>query len=618
MENFRSYQEETIIHFDDLTAFVGTNDIGKSTILEALEIFFNNQIIKIEPEDACVFSENTEVKITCLFTDSPEKIVLDSSSETTLGDEYLLNSFGQLEICKIYDCSKKKPSLKVFAFANHPSKETIHNLHQLTNQKLRQLIQQLNIPSDQIDTRSNVELRKVIWRNTENLMLNETFIDLSKADAKSIWEKIEKHIPIYALFQSDRSSSDTDNEIQDPMKLAVQQAVDSVKEELEKIKARVETEVLDVANKTLGKLQEMDDKLASQLTPIFKEEPKWEGLFKLSLEGDDHIPINKRGSGVRRLILLNFFRAEAERRKNETLKKNVIYAIEEPETAQHPSNQMMLAEAFKTLVDTDSSQVLLTTHVPGFAELMPEKSLRFIEYVDGKKVISDSNCETIEKVAEALGVFPTPITESEQKVIVCVEGVHDVVALSHLSDIISTRRTDLVNLNSDNRVIVMPLGGSTLKGWVQHRYLKKLGFPEVHIYDRDDKDKPKYAVYCDEVNQRSDGSRAFLTNKKEMENYIHPEVIESVLKISITHDDWLDVPIEIARLIHEKAPESKPWADLTEDKRDKKESKVKKQLNNRVIKEMSYEQLSEVDFGEIENWLETITALCINDTVVTI
>ena len=41
LKNFRSYKGETKINFDDLTVLVGKNDIGKSTILEALDIFFN-------------------------------------------------------------------------------------------------------------------------------------------------------------------------------------------------------------------------------------------------------------------------------------------------------------------------------------------------------------------------------------------------------------------------------------------------------------------------------------------------------------------------------------------------------------------------------------------------
>ena len=40
IKNFRCYRSETLINLNDLTAFIGKNDSGKSTILEALEIFF--------------------------------------------------------------------------------------------------------------------------------------------------------------------------------------------------------------------------------------------------------------------------------------------------------------------------------------------------------------------------------------------------------------------------------------------------------------------------------------------------------------------------------------------------------------------------------------------------
>ena len=38
IKNFRGYSDEINSDFEDLTAFVGKNDIGKSTILEALDI----------------------------------------------------------------------------------------------------------------------------------------------------------------------------------------------------------------------------------------------------------------------------------------------------------------------------------------------------------------------------------------------------------------------------------------------------------------------------------------------------------------------------------------------------------------------------------------------------
>ena len=72
----------------------------------------------------------------------------------------------------------------------------------------------------------------------------------------------------------------------------------------------------------------MDADLAASLTPKFKKKPTL--TWDFSIEGDNEIPINKRGSGVRRLILLNFFRSEAERKVAHT-SPSVIYAFEEPQ-----------------------------------------------------------------------------------------------------------------------------------------------------------------------------------------------------------------------------------------------------------------------------------------------
>ena len=54
IRNFRGYKDEVLIKMDKLTTIVGKNDAGKSTILEALEIFFNNKIVVCEREDLSV------------------------------------------------------------------------------------------------------------------------------------------------------------------------------------------------------------------------------------------------------------------------------------------------------------------------------------------------------------------------------------------------------------------------------------------------------------------------------------------------------------------------------------------------------------------------------------
>lgn len=123
LKNFRSYSGETTVSFEDLTAFVGRNDIGKSTILEALDIFFNDGkgIIKLEKNDinmVCKSNGDTEISISVRFTELPNRIVIDSSCETTLADEYLLNPDGLLEVVKRYP---NGGGAKVFIRAMHPT-----------------------------------------------------------------------------------------------------------------------------------------------------------------------------------------------------------------------------------------------------------------------------------------------------------------------------------------------------------------------------------------------------------------------------------------------------------------------------------------------------------------
>ena len=107
LKNFRGYSGETTIDFENLTAFVGRNDIGKSTILEALDIFFNDGkgIIKLDKNDVNMDAGShgdTDICIGVCFSDLPARIVIDASCETTLEQEHLLNSDGFLEVIKRY------------------------------------------------------------------------------------------------------------------------------------------------------------------------------------------------------------------------------------------------------------------------------------------------------------------------------------------------------------------------------------------------------------------------------------------------------------------------------------------------------------------------------------
>ncbi len=383
VKNFRAYEAETKIGFDQLTTIIGKNDIGKSTILEALEIFFNNQTVKIDSSDANIHSTLKTVEITCEFTEYPSEISIDTSSPTNLKDEYLLSTDDTLVIKKSFDCSKKTPSVEIFIIANHPTDKEVSNLLELKEKELQAIIKSKSLDSK---LKGNPTMRKAIWKSISDLKLQTIEIPVSKPkeDTKRIWEQIDGYLPIFALFQSDRSSSDSDNEVQDPMKAAIATAISEVQKEINDIQQKVKEKAEEIAANTHKALKEIDENLANKLDPKFNPPTpaKWNGLFSIQLDTDDGIPLNKRGSGVRRMILVSFFKAEAERRLKSSSKQNIIYAIEEPETAQHPNNQKVLIESFKSLANESDCQIILTTHSPGLASELPIESLRFIFHDD--------------------------------------------------------------------------------------------------------------------------------------------------------------------------------------------------------------------------------------------
>lgn len=368
IKNFRSYKEETSIKIDDLTVFVGKNDIGKSTILEALDIFFNDGkgAIKLDKEDinkSSLAEGNSDIYISAIFSDLPPNIVIDATNETTFSDEFLLNSDGHLEIIKKY---ANAGAAKAFVNAYHPTNENCADLLLKKIADYRKIIIQNNIACE--NQTVNAIMRTAIWNHfSDDLQLEEILIDTSKEDAKNIWEKIQTYLPQYSLFQSDRKNSDNDSEVQDPLKKAVQQilADQEIVVMFEDIAQRVASRLTEVSDLTLEKLREMNPEIANSLNPIIPSSRslKWSDVFKsVSICSDENIPINKRGSGVKRLILLNFFRAEAERRLRSGNSQSIIYAIEEPETSQHSDHQKILIRSFIELSQANNTQVLLTTH----------------------------------------------------------------------------------------------------------------------------------------------------------------------------------------------------------------------------------------------------------------
>jgi len=571
LTHFRGYRATTVIPIDEaMTGIVGRNDYGKSTVLEALAIFFDSVDIKPDKSDMNCFSVSEghdQFEIACEFDDLPDSLVLDENAQTSLSQEFLLNAEGALEVVKTFKASTGKQDRTAIR-CQHPADKALASLLSLKMTDLKKLGEQLGIVEQVADQRVASQWRQAIRDAAGDVVCQETLLDVGKGlstEGKSIWDKIEALLPTFALFKADRESSDGDAEAKNPLQLAVKEAQAALQEQISELERQIASSVLDVAERTLDKLREMAPELANELTPRFKEKPKWS--FNFTLEGENGIPINKRGSGVRRLILLNFFRAEAEKNALLGSPRNVIYAIEEPETSQHPNYQMMLMKALLELSNQTNRQIVVTTHVPALAGLIPIEGIRYVtKDENGIPIVKLPTREVLKEAAESLGVLPETGME-RAKGVVLVEGKSDVIFLRHVSNTLKASG-DLPSSLEDAGIIPILIGGcGSVKHWVTLNLADDLGLPWCVFLDSDIGGSPEQVAAIMKRKQEVEGrGRAFYsTRKREVENYLCPDMIEAHTGIRVVFTDTSDAKKIIGKAVGIKADDviDKLWPLMT-------------------------------------------------------
>jgi len=619
LKNFRCYQEEIGILFDDLTTIIGKNDVGKSAILEALNAFFNDIVDK---SDLSTPSEDDFIELTCYFEGIGDEVVLDTSVATSPEEEGVLNADGQLEIKKIFKFAARK-SVSIFLVANHPSDERLSDLLSMKNAALKQYAGQLGVDLQDVNKSKNPPIRARIRNHIGgDREIRELKVDGNvggEDNLKAIWSSVKNLLPIYSLFKSDKSFDDKDGDIKDPLQSAIDEALGlaEIRDLLDEVEKKVKEYSTDVADKTIEKLKNFDESISERLKSEFGKDPSYSKIFDLTLLNENNIPLNKRGSGIRRLVILSFFQAQAERRKLEKNAPSIIYAIEEPETSQHPNHQHMIIEALSDLSSQTDVQVMFSTHSANLVREIPIKSLRYISLDNEDKIKieygsdyeeENNNEVVINKIVKTLGILPNP--SDTVKVLLYVEGNHDVNALKRYSQTLHSDDNEIINLMETNKVGYVITGGSALKHYIDEQHLQGLGKPEVHIYDND---VAEYRQAVEQINaEDNDQKIAFNTSKTELENYLHHAAIIEAYAEQGTHnlplgsiEDDIDVPHEVARCFNEI--NNNNWDEMEEERKSEIASKKKKFLNTFAVEKMSLERIRERGgYDDLHTWFQAI------------
>jgi hypothetical protein len=354
------------------------------------------------------------------------------------------------------------------------------------------------------------------------------------------------------------------------MHAATKESLANASEELEAIQKKVKAEVSQVAEHTIDKLSEMDPEIAKGLKPVFSTTPNWSSLFKFQIEDEKGIPLNKRGSGVRRLVLLNFFRAKSD--LTDLQRNNIIYAIEEPETAQHPDNQRLIMKSLLELASKANCQIIITTHLAETAKMAPKSGVRLIKHNRKNRPEIFEDDMALTEAAKEVGLIPN---FANTKIIVYVEGPNDINFLEGITKKLNQEFPDkYINFSTCDKLLMVPLGGGTLEHWVNRKYLNNLALASLYLFDKDE--HGSHQKDADKVRNKNGCFWAGITDKREMENYISPSAIKRFyankydVKIPDLGDET-DVPKTVAGSF--ECP--------------KNSETIKKELNTKVVDEMT-------------------------------
>lgn len=191
-----------------------------------------------------------------------------------------------------------------------------------------------------------------------------------------------------------------------------------------------------------------------------------------------------------------------------------------------------------------------------------------------------------------------------------VEGRYDIEFLTILSQrlkLSDPRIADLAELSASSRVLFVPMGGNPHL-WTDR--FAPLQCRELHLCDRESSEEEKLRYCSAEIVNERPGCRAFVTEKRSLENYLHPTAIEAAGGGAFRYRDDDHLGACVAQDWYERTPQSAAWKSLSARSRSRLIQRAKKWLNTIAVKSMTAELLEQQDpNGQLLEVFQTVAEL---------
>lgn len=516
IEGFRCL-DDVEVQFGDITRIVGPNGVGKSSVLRALDWFFNGG--DLDKSDICVRSEPARIRVEVEFGH------LEDRDRAALG-RYAPSSTTTVVLWKTLQEGRTTVSGGAWSYPPFgPIREASAAMDKRRLYRdLRDASPELNLPT--ATTALSVDEALVAWESAhpsslvrvEESASGELFGFLGTAKLSGIFD--------YVFVSADlRASEEADSRRGALIGRLLQKSIDqgdvtskinSLIDEFDKAQQRV---VRDGLSKQLADLS----KRLTESVGAFASERIIElsaGVptlrrgaleFRTSIsDGAAHTLVAGQGHGFQRALLLGVLKLISEDVQDSAMSGTVLLAIEEPELFQHPAQARSFARVLRKLGDDSASgmQIAYATHSPLFIEPGRFEEIRRLHRTTSLATrVETANSAAVHSRLEQVmsvddvkkqidRVCPRQLAEAVfADVVVLVEGETD---QSFIAALLERFRPDVLSRN----IAVVEVSGKDGMP-LADAVLSALGIRTLFVADNDeDKRSPDYDNAPDNERQR--------------------------------------------------------------------------------------------------------------------
>jgi putative ATP-dependent endonuclease of the OLD family len=492
IENFRSFKNE-VIYFDNYTCFVGSNGSGKSTILNALNIFFRQKrdtqtdLIKLCAED--FHHKNTEepIKISVTFCDLSEQAQMDLS-------DYVRQ--GKLTVSSIAKYNAENDTAEVKQFGNRLGFEDFRRFFEADKKgakvdDLKRIYAELQIKYEDLQKAPNKLAMIEMLRKYEASHPKQCVLIPSEDQFYGISRGADKLAPhIQWIFIS--ASKDISEECEESNNSALGQLLSRTirqkvkfSDKIGALRTRFKTEYQEILDNEQGALDEISTSLKKRLEnwshPGISARVLWKQDSEKSVKVEEpwaFLQIGERGfegdllrfgHGLQRSYMLALL-LELTSSPDPT-SPTLVMAIEEPEIYQHPPQARYLAETLHDL-SMKETQVIICSHHPLFIPGDDFESIRIVrekdnpsksytsrlKYTELSNLLKDYNEKILKEQGMLAKLYPSlnPIINEMFfcSKLILTEGIEDVAYIS--TYLILNSKMDIFRRNGCH---IVPVGG---------------------------------------------------------------------------------------------------------------------------------------------------------------